>query len=427
MLMIDHAMQNTEDAKLERILSKAAMPDKTVILTTLNRAWATPNSMIDLFLESFRIGDGISSFMDHLVIVALDQKAYDRCLSIHVHCFVLKTEGVDFSGEKFFMTDDYLKMMWRRISFLGTVLEMGYNFVFTDADIMWFRDPFQHFARDADFQIACDHFTGSPLNLDNRPNGGFNYVKSNNRTIEFYKYWYMSREVYPGNHDQDVLNIIKYDVAITEMGLTMRFLDTAYFGGLCELSHDFNKVCTMHANCCYGLNNKLHDLRLVLEDWRHFQSMTVKEKRVQPFTWRAPRHCRFVCSIGRSHSRGSGREDKHILHPEEARVLKSQLVKIICIYFWLTSVPGVTRDLQSSLATGKRLKGGGWVAQIMVGMVALPVFIMVIKLMADGAYGSKGGLHPSGQAYVDEFTTNNLALTYDLMMFQKAGSTNMLY
>jgi hypothetical protein len=56
--------------------------------------------------------------------------AYDQCLSIHVHCVMLKTKGIDFSRERFFMVDDYLKMMWRRIDFLRTVLEIGYNFVF---------------------------------------------------------------------------------------------------------------------------------------------------------------------------------------------------------------------------------------------------------------------------------------------------------
>lgn len=288
----EDAKLTAEYAKLEAILQKAAMVDKTVIITTLNQAWATPNSMIDLFLESFRLGDGISSFLDHLIIVALDQKAYDRCISIHGHCFVLKTDGVDFASEKLFMTDDYLKMMWRRIDFLRLVLAMGYNFVFTDADIMWFRNPFLHFEPDADFQIACDHFTGSPTDLKNMANGGFNYVKSNNRTVEFYRYWYMSRELYPGKHDQDVLNNIKYDDAISEIGLKLRFLDTSYFGGFCEVSKDFNKVCTMHANCCYGLRNKLQDLRLMLADWKHFQSMTFQQKRLEILTWKIPRHCR---------------------------------------------------------------------------------------------------------------------------------------
>lgn len=107
------------------------MPDRTVILTTLNEAWAARNSVIDLFLQSFRIGDGTRKLLDHLVIVALDQKAYSRCKVLHSHCFALSTEGVDFSQEAYFMTPDYLNMMWRRIDFLRYVLEMGYNFVFT--------------------------------------------------------------------------------------------------------------------------------------------------------------------------------------------------------------------------------------------------------------------------------------------------------
>ena len=37
------------------------MEDKTVIITTLNEAWAAPNTVIDLFLESFRTGQGISN------------------------------------------------------------------------------------------------------------------------------------------------------------------------------------------------------------------------------------------------------------------------------------------------------------------------------------------------------------------------------
>lgn len=107
------------------------MEDKTVILTTLNEAWAATDSIIDLFLESFRIGERTHRLLDHLVMVCLDQKAFSRCVAVHAHCFVLVSEGTDFSREAYFMTPDYLKMMWRRIDFLRSVLEMGYNFVFT--------------------------------------------------------------------------------------------------------------------------------------------------------------------------------------------------------------------------------------------------------------------------------------------------------
>lgn len=124
-------LQTSNEYPLEKILNEAAMKDRTVILTTLNEAWAAPNSVIDLFLESFRIGDRTSTFLNHLVIIALDQKAFARCQVIHTHCFSLVSEEADFHEEAYFMTPRYLMMMWKRIDFLRTVLEMGYNFVFT--------------------------------------------------------------------------------------------------------------------------------------------------------------------------------------------------------------------------------------------------------------------------------------------------------
>lgn len=105
--------------------------NKTVIITTLNAAWAEPNTVFDLFLESFRIGIHTEHLLNHLLVATFDQKAYSRCLEVHRHCYRLTTVGVDFSGEAHFMSKDYLKMMWRRIDFLRTVLELGYDFVFT--------------------------------------------------------------------------------------------------------------------------------------------------------------------------------------------------------------------------------------------------------------------------------------------------------
>lgn len=125
------AFQLKEDRSLENVLLKASMPNKTVILTTLNEAWAAPNSVFDLFLQSFRIGNGTTELLNSVVVISMDEKAYNRCIAIHPHCYHLTSNDTDFSGEKGFMTPDYLKMMWRRIEFLGTILDLGYNFIFT--------------------------------------------------------------------------------------------------------------------------------------------------------------------------------------------------------------------------------------------------------------------------------------------------------
>nr|XP_043630371.1 uncharacterized protein At4g15970-like [Erigeron canadensis] len=289
---VENSEMNLEE--LKSILKNATMENNTVIITTMNDAWAEPESMFDLLLESFQIGNQTQRFLKHLIVVTMDQKAYARCVEIHPHCYNLSTHGMDFSREAFFMAPDYLKMMWRRIDFLRNVLSLGYSFVFTDADIMWFRDPFPQFHKDADFQIACDYFNGKPSDLRNLPNGGFNYVKSNKKTIQFYKHWYNSRLTYPGLHDQDVFNKIKFHPFIKNVGLRIRFLDTGYFGGFCQPSKDFNKVCTMHANCCVGLENKVHDLKIMLSDWRKYRKSIVSPTMAFGFegSWTVPQLCR---------------------------------------------------------------------------------------------------------------------------------------
>jgi len=119
-------------------------------------------------------------------------------------------------------------------------------------------------------------------------------VKSNKRSIEFYTFWYSSRLRYPGYHDQDVFNTIKHDPYIVDIGLIIKFLSTKYFEGFCESSRDLNKVYTMHANCCIGLRSKIHDLRIMMEDWRSYLSLPLNLKRLQISAWQVPQNCRYV-------------------------------------------------------------------------------------------------------------------------------------
>jgi hypothetical protein len=87
------------------------MDDNTVILTSVNETWAAPNSLLNLFLESFHVGEEMDHLFNHLLIIVMNAKA--RCKSVHPHCYFLKikTNGVDYSSGKVFMSKDYLEMM----------------------------------------------------------------------------------------------------------------------------------------------------------------------------------------------------------------------------------------------------------------------------------------------------------------------------
>ncbi|CAN8325337.1 unnamed protein product [Cochlearia groenlandica] len=286
--MVQRKKPNTE---LERVLTNAAMEDNTVIITALNQAWTEPNSTFDVFGESFKAGIGTERLLKHVIAVCLDDKAYDRCVKIHPHCYLINaTDSDQLSGPNRFMTPGYLKLIWRRMDLLRQVLGLGYNFIFTDADILWLRDPFPRFFPDADFQITCDDYNGKPTDKNNHVNSGFTYVKANNKTLNFYDFWIKSSRMYPGKHDQDVFNIIKNNCFVAKLGMKMMFFDTVYFGGFCEPSRDINVVNTMHANCCIGLENKVNNLKAALEDWRRYVSLNTT---VSVTKWNIPPKCGY--------------------------------------------------------------------------------------------------------------------------------------
>ncbi|CAO2142711.1 unnamed protein product [Urochloa humidicola] len=251
----------------------AAMEDKTVIMTFTNKAWATPGSLQDLFLESFRVGVGTVPLLKHLVIVAVDVKAYKQCQRAHPLCYHLRIEegGASYAAEQVYMSNSYLKMMWHRNRFQIHVLEMGYSFIFTDMDIIWLRNPLLRIPMGADIAMSCDYYHGDrPYDLHKVANTGFMYVKASSRMVAFYKRWYAARASYPGAKEQDVFQKVKH-VLPTQHGLLVQFVDTAYLTGFCELSKDFNKVCTVHANCLGGLKTKLEKLTDVLDEWKQFR------------------------------------------------------------------------------------------------------------------------------------------------------------
>ncbi|MCL7036838.1 hypothetical protein MKW94_010376 [Papaver nudicaule] len=258
--------------------------NKPVIIALVNKAYVEGEiSMLSLFLESFWLGGENTRYLvNHLLLVTVDQTAFERCKFSRLHCYRLVTDGVDFGGEKLFMSSDFIKMMWRRTLFLGDVLKRSYNFVFTDTDVMWLNNPFLRLSPDEneDMQISSDQLYGDPWFEKNLMNTGFYYVRSNNKTIALFDKWYQMKDnsTYRNMKEQDVLVSLMRNGLFRELGMKVRFLETLYFSGFCEDSRDMNVVCTVHANCCRSISAKVFDLTVVHQDWRRFKRATAKNE-----------------------------------------------------------------------------------------------------------------------------------------------------
>ncbi|BBG97256.1 Nucleotide-diphospho-sugar transferase family protein [Prunus dulcis] len=265
---------NVAPDELLATLDKTSIGNKTVIIAVVNKAYAVQEvkadtTMLDLFIESFWQGEDTRHLLDHLVLVAVDQMAYDRCQFLRLNCYRLETDGVDFGGEKLYMSQDFIKMMWRRTWFLLEVLKRGYNFIFTDTDVLWLRNPFSRLSKNEteDLQISIDKFFGDPWNEKQPINTGFYHIRSNNKTIALFDRWYTMKENATGQKEQDVLvDLIR--------GGSLGGWD---LGGFCQDSKDFGAVTTVHANCCRSIGSKVKDLKAVLQDWKQFKKTTTQK------------------------------------------------------------------------------------------------------------------------------------------------------
>ncbi|KAF8379172.1 hypothetical protein HHK36_028601 [Tetracentron sinense] len=285
--------------ELETALERASMANKTVIIAMVNKAYVEGDkTMLDLFLDSFWLGEETRSLVDHLLLVTVDQTAFDRCNFLRLHCYRLVTDGVDFGGEKLYMSEEFIKMMWRRTIFLGDVLKRGYSFIFTvrfnfqvvlvmDTDIMWLRNPFVRLSRNEseDLQLSTDEFNGDPWSEMNPINTGFYFVRSNNKTMALFDTWYSLKDNYTGMKEQDVLAKMMGKGVFKELDMRVRFLDTLYFSGFCQNNRNFITVTTVHANCCRTVRAKVADLGAVLRDWKRFKGSTGNDTLTVRWSW----------------------------------------------------------------------------------------------------------------------------------------------
>ncbi|KAK9121079.1 hypothetical protein Syun_018696 [Stephania yunnanensis] len=329
--------------ELEKALMGASKGNnKTMIIAMVNKAYVEGENktMLDLFLESFWLGEGTYYLLDRLLLVAVDPIAMDRCKFLRLHCYELVVEGVDFGAEQFFMSKGFLKLMWSRTRFLADVLKRGYNFIFTceshpryiactskrdvrfdngvlmyvvidDTDVMWLRDPFPMITSpnrtNVDIQFSCDWFNGNPWKESKAINTGFYFVRSNNKTVSLFETWHAMKDNsnYTKMKEQDVLVSLLGNGLFTQLGLKTRFLETQYFSGFCQDSKDFSSVITVHANCCVSIRAKAIDLVVVLRDWKNFKTTinvgikdgvaknsSINEGTVQNICWSKHAACR---------------------------------------------------------------------------------------------------------------------------------------
>ncbi|MED6131812.1 hypothetical protein PIB30_013294 [Stylosanthes scabra] len=250
------------------------MSDRTIILTMVDESWASPGSVLGIFLESFKYGEDTQMFLNHLLVIAMDPKAYEYCISLHHNCIHPNTFAHYFATKTQSNTSpDHRSFSWRRNNVLLEMLGLGYNTIFTEADVLWLRNPLSHFDPIRELSISCDSSSNGQTSHYFHDGGVF-FLKANAIAFEFLRYWKLFKVLYPKSLDKSSLcaTIMQNQDAVEAYGFRVNHIKETSFGGFCQQTKDtLREAYTIHANCCDDLTSKVQDLRSVLDDWIQFR------------------------------------------------------------------------------------------------------------------------------------------------------------
>lgn len=142
------------------------------------------------------------------------------------------------------------------------------NFGLQEADVMWLRSPFADIRPSYEITIPCDLSSDASQNRSNKQGRVLFCVRANARTTELLRYWKVWGTLYPSSSVESLCEVLKDQQEVTEMfDVCIKYLDASYIGGFCRgRSKNISKAYTLQANCCHNVEEKVYDLRLVLED-----------------------------------------------------------------------------------------------------------------------------------------------------------------
>ncbi|KAJ8607748.1 hypothetical protein CTAYLR_008616 [Chrysophaeum taylorii] len=124
---------------------------------------------------------------DNLVVFAADVDVRDALAAAGVRAFRHTALG-DFRGDaaRNYGDHQFVEMMWLKITCVFLVNHLGYDALFQDADLVWWRNPWPYFAARPDLDsFWMDDGARTSRFAPHFPNTGFYLIRANPRTNLF--------------------------------------------------------------------------------------------------------------------------------------------------------------------------------------------------------------------------------------------------
>ncbi|GJQ12037.1 hypothetical protein GpartN1_g3828.t1 [Galdieria partita] len=170
---------------LEHLLERNAI-NNSVILVAMNYGY---RSFLMNFVCNLR---QLGLFPGNLIVAALDEDmyrfAFTRGLPVYFENTVYSKEDAASVVAASYGSDSFKKLTKMKSRVVLRILKLGYDVIWTDCDIVWFRNPIPYLqSQNADLIIQSNAPDNENPNERRRINSGFYLARSNPHTIEAFE------------------------------------------------------------------------------------------------------------------------------------------------------------------------------------------------------------------------------------------------
>lgn len=161
-----------------------------------------------------------------------------------------------------------------------------------ETDVLWLKSPLVNFHPQFELSISCNYASVGESAFSVQE-GGIFFMKANYVIPGFLQDWKLTKVLYPNSTLEESMcaTLELHKDLVDNYGVRVHRIDTNHFGGFCQRYDDMlEDAYTIHANCCYDLKSKVHDLKIVLDDWIHFNRVS-KNNATEKIALRWPQKC----------------------------------------------------------------------------------------------------------------------------------------
>ena len=248
-------------SSMAEALAANASPDKVIILpSTVDGGY---QHMALNFYEFNLKRLNITNF----VFMCIDKEACDVLKNSCIPAYLF---SVVAHGSKAFTYKDqeFVDKATTKLRIVRSALELGYHVLLTDLDIIYFKNPFNHFpCDDCDVQIQTNDVKGKRKLV----NSGFMYIRNSPNITEAFGEMVRRHEKDPTLHDQGIVHAtLKKNIKAQKLKVVNLPYDTwpagmAYFGkersekrSFYDLSKPDDNVIVVHNNWITGIVAKTY-------------------------------------------------------------------------------------------------------------------------------------------------------------------------